>query len=183
MKNNLYKILAALIVFALTACQATPTKSPAVEFFKEQPERWITVRPPAGWVAKQAGTSTSPSVVVTDDWEGYQKTNSNAVGIIILPLSDKGSAEDVLRIAVKRLQNLLTTPTTEMTFEQVAGQSYAWIEYQGKSAEKDNTLAYYFLAVISTDQRSVLVFTSIAANQQTTTRPAYQSTVKDITLH
>jgi len=27
-------------------------------------------------VAKQGGTSTTPSIIVTDDWEGYQKTNT-----------------------------------------------------------------------------------------------------------
>lgn len=186
MKNNFYKVLAALIVFALTACQATPaapTENPAIEFFKGQEGRWISVRPPTGWVAKPGGTSTSPSVIVTDDWEGYQKTNTRAVGIIILPLVDKGSAEDVLLLAVGRFSNLLTTPTTKVTLEQAAGQSYAWVEYQGKSAEKENTLAYYFFAVISTDQRSVLVFTSMAADQQKSVRPAYQSTVKALTLH
>lgn len=186
MKNNLYKMLAVLIVFALTACQPatpTPTPGPAVDFFKDEPGRWLTVNPPAGWVAKPGGTKTSPSVIVTDDWEGYRTTNVRAIGIIIVPLTDQGSAERVLQIAVERLGNVLTAPTGTVVLEQIDGQSYASVEYQGKSAEKDNEPAHYFLSVISTDQRNVLVFAAVDIDQQAHTRPAYQKTVKAITLH
>lgn len=186
MKNNIYKVLAALVLFGLAACQAqpaAPTDSPAVEFFQGQAGRWISVKPPAGWVAKEGGTATSPSIIVTDDWAGYQKTNTKAVGIIILPLADKGSAVEVLQLSVGRLKDMLTKPAGAPFLEQANGQSYAWVEYLGKSVEKDNTLAYYLLAVISNEQRSVLVFTSIALDQEERVRPAYQSTVKAITLH
>jgi hypothetical protein len=186
MKNNLYKVLLALIIFGLTACQAAPagpTEIPAVEFFKNQPGNWISVRPPAGWVAKQAVSDITPSVIVTDDWEGYHKTNPKAVGIIIVILADKGSAKDVLQIAVKRFEGLLNRPTSKVILEQAGDQSYASVEYDGKSAEKDNVSAHYFFAVISTAVRSVLVFSSVETLEQDHVRPAFQSTTKAITLH
>jgi hypothetical protein len=189
MKKSICITLAALVVFVLTACQATPaapatpTESSANEFFKDQPGRWISVRPPAGWVAKPGGSSASPTIIMTNDWKGYQSMDGKAIGITILPLADKGSAEQVLQIALGRFNDLLTQPMGKIVLEQVASQSYASVEYQGKSAEKENTIAYYFFAVISTDQRSVLVFTSVSVDQEKSIKPVYQSVVKGITVH
>jgi hypothetical protein len=186
MKNNIYKVMLILVIFCLTACQAqatAPANSPASEFFKDVAGQWITVKPPAGWVAKPGAAVSSPSVIVTDDWLGYLKTNPEAVGIIILPLTEKGSAEQVLQTSVKRFEGLLAEQVGEVLLEQAAGQSYAWVEYQGKSIEENDTDAYYFLAVIATDQRSVFVFSSVDMDQKERIRPAYQSTVKGITLH
>jgi hypothetical protein len=183
MKNNFYKILVALVVFALTACQAATPETPAVEFFKDQPERALSVRPPKGWEAKPGGTGASPSVIVTDDWKGYSSTNTRAVGIVIVPLTDKGTSEQVLQIALGRLKTMLTTQIGKVTLEEVADQSYASVEYQGRSAEKENTPAYYFLAIITKGQRSVLVFAAVDVDQEARVRPAYQSTLKAITLH
>jgi hypothetical protein len=184
MKNNLYKMLLVLTVFGLAACQAgTTAESQVTEFFAGTGQG-ISVKAPAGWVAKLAGSSSAPSIVVTDDWQGYQKTDSDAVGIIILPLTDQGSAEKVLRISMRRFQekDLLIRQTGEVLLEENNGQSYAWVEFEGNSIEKMG-YASYFLAVVSTDQRSVLVFTSVDTDRQEAIRPAYQETVKAITLH
>ena len=184
MKNNLYKMLAVLIVFTLAACQPeTPTKTVATtEFFKNQPGKWITVLAPKDWVAVQKSGS-APAVIVTNDQKGYFSTNTKAIGILITPLADQGSAEDALQAAIKRLGNALTTPVGEVALEQAAGQSYASIEYDGLSAEQEGMPAHYFLAVISTSQRSVLVFSAVDPDQAGLTRPAYQSVLKGITLH
>ena len=177
MKKSIFIALAALVVFVLTACQAapaTPAGNTATEFFKDQPGRWISVRIPEGWVAKQGVSSTSPSVVLTND---------EAISILILPLTDKGSAEQVLQTALGRFNKLLTLQMGKIALEKIAGQSYASVEYQGKSAEQDNVLAYYLYTVISTDQRSVLVLTNVTVSQEKTIKPAYQSVVKGVTLH
>ena len=186
MKRNFHIVLAALVVFVLTACQAapaTPAGSSATEFFKNQPGRWITVKPPAGWVAKPGGSSISPTIIMTDDWKGYQSMDGKAIGITILPLADKGSAEQILQIAIGRLKDSLAQPAGKVTLEQAAGQSYASVEYNGIPVEAGGESAYYFLAVIATDQRSVLVFTSGTPGQQEHIRPAFQKAVKTITLH
>ena len=177
MKNKFHQMLLILVVFVLAACQATPaapTERPAVDFFKDQPGRWISVRIPEGWVAKQGVSSTSPSVVLTND---------EAISILILPLTDKGSAEQVLQIALGRFNKMLTLQMGDIALEKIAGQSYASVEYQGKSAEQDNVLAYYLYTVISTDQRSVLVLTNVTVSQEKTIKPAYQSVVKGVTVH
>jgi hypothetical protein len=186
MKNNFYKLLVTLIVFALTACQAatpTPSQGPAVDFFKDQPDRWLSVTAPSGWTANLGGTKSVPSVIVTNDWKGYRTTNTRAIGILITPLTDVGPAQGVLQLVVHRLGTMLTTPVGDVLLEEIAGQSYASVEYNGKSAEKENTPAHYFLTVIATGQRSVLVFSAVDVDQEKSTRPAYQTTVKAITLH
>ena len=186
MKKSIFIALAALVVFVLTACQAapaTPAGSPVNEFFKDQPGRWISVRPPAGWVAKAGGSTISPTIIMTDDWKGYQSMDGKAIGITILPLADKGSAEQVLQISIGRLKDSLTQPAGKVTLEQVAGQSYASVEYNGISVEAGGESAYYFLTVIATDQRSVLVFISTTPDQLERIRPAFQKAVKTITLH
>jgi hypothetical protein len=184
MKNYLYKVLVVLTVFALAACQAGATaENQATEFFAGT-EQAISVKPPAGWVAKVTGSSSSPSIVVTNDWPGYQNTDPNAFGIIILPLTDKGSAEKALRVSIRRFQEkeLLIRETDELRLEQSSDQSYAWVEFQGKSIQESG-FAAYFLAVVSKDERNVLVFTAVAPDKQEVIRPAYQSIVKAITLH
>ncbi len=184
MKNNLYKTLVVLILFTLTACQAVPGPTgPADEFFEGQAGRWISVRPPGGWIAKQGGTSAAPNIIVTDDWTDYVTTGKKAIGIIVVPLTDKGSAEQVLQIAVERLGSVLVQPKGQVTLEEAFSQSYAWVEYDGKSAEQNDTPAYYFLAIIATAQRSVLVFSAVEMDQRDRVRPLYQSTLKGITLH
>ncbi|MGC1377885.1 MAG: hypothetical protein WA821_16755 [Anaerolineales bacterium] len=189
MKRNLYIALAALVVFVLTACQATPatptlTRTSGNEFFQDQPGRWISVRPPAGWVAKPGGSNISPTIILTDDWKGYQQSDGKAIGITILPLADKGSAEQVLQIAIGRLKGSLAQPAGEVKLEQVGNQSYASVEYNGLSVEAGGESAYYFLAVVATDQRSVLVFISTTMpDQQEHIRSAFQKAVKAITLH
>lgn len=186
MKKNLYIVLTALVIFVLTACQATPaapTPRPGTDFYKDDPARWVTVTAPKGWVVKPGNSTSTPSIIVTDDWVGYQTTNTKAIGIIIVLLDDKGSAEDVLRLAIKRFDKLLTLPMGELKLEQANGQSYAKIEYQGKSAENENLLAYYFMSVIGTDKRTVLVFTSVSAEQEIKMKTTFEETVKGITLH
>jgi hypothetical protein len=187
MRNNLYKMLLVLLVPVLTACQAgfaAPGQSQTSEFFKGVAGQGISVTPPAGWVAKLGGNTTAPFIVVTDDWDAYQKTDNHAVGIIILPLTDEGSAEKVLRVSIRRFQekDLLLRQTGEVRLEESNGQSYAWVEFQGNSIEKTG-FASYFLAVVSAGQRNVLVFTSVDVDKQEAIRPTYQSTVKAITLH
>jgi hypothetical protein len=179
MKNKFHQVLLILVVFILAACQGTPaapTERPAVDFFKDQPGRWISVRTPAGWAARTGGTTNAPSVIVTD-------TDTQSISIFILPLTDKGSAGQVLQIVLERFKKMLTVHIGDVVLEQVANQSYASVEYQGKSAEQDTVIAYYFFTVISTDQRSVLVFTTVSVKQEKSVQPAYQSVVKGITLH
>jgi len=188
MKRNLYIALAALVVFVLTACQAaapaTPAGTPGNEFFQDQPGRWISVSPPVGWVAKPGGSNISPTIILTDDWKGYQQSDGKAIGITILPLTDKGSAEQVLQIAIGRLKGSLAQPAGEVKLEQVGNQSYASVEYNGLSIQAGGESAYYFLAVVATDQRSVLVFISTTTpDQQEHIRAAFQKAVKAITLH
>ena len=185
MKKNLYIVLTALAIFVLTACQATPTPTQAsgTDFYKKDAARWLTVDAPKGWVAKPGNSTSTPSIIVTDDWVGYQTTNTKAIGILIVLLDDKGSAEDVLRLTIKRFDKLLTLPTGEMKLEQANGQNYAKIEYQGKSAENENLLAYYFLTVIGTDKRNVLIFTSVSADQEIKMKTTFEEVVKGITVH
>ncbi len=199
MKKHFYFVLATLTVLVLTACQATPvaltarttptplaatpTEGVMTEFFQDLPGRWITVKPPEGWVAKPGGSSISPTIILTDDWKGYQNMNGKAIGITILPLADKGSAEQVLQISIGRLKDSLAQPASKITLEQVAGQSYASVEYDGNNPGPDGSTTYYFLTVISTDKRSVLVFISSTLTQKELVRPAFQSAVKVITLH
>lgn len=186
MNNNLYKMLVVLVAFVLTACQSaspTPTKSAAIDLFKEDEEHWITVWPPDGWTVGRGGTSGAPTVIVTNDWEGYSTTDTRAIGIIISPLTDEGSAEKILQIVIKRLGAVLTEPAVKVALKQNAGQSYASVEYRGKSAEKDYAPAYYFLTIVSSDKRSVLVFSAVDPDQVDITRPAYQTTVDGVVLH
>ena len=196
MKKYFYPVLVILVVLVLTACQAAPTAPPPTptaaatptetvitEFFQNLPERWITVNAPAGWVAKPGGSLISPNVILTDNWTGYQNNNGTAIGITILPLADQGSAEQVLQISVQRLKDSLTQPAGKITLEQAAGQSYASVEYGGNNPGPDGSPAYYFLTVISTDKRSVLVFISSTFDQKEQVRPAFQNAVKAITLH
>ena len=184
MKNNLYKVLLALMLFALVACQpATPTPKAASEFFRDKPDQWISVNPPDGWTAHAGGSNMASNIIVSDDWDGYKKTNTKAIGIIITQLKDEGSAEDVLRIAIGRLGTLLTVPNAPIKVDQVNGQSRAFVEYQGKSAEKDTVLAYYFLAVISNGKRNILVLASVEGNQEIRVKPVFQSVMQGITVH
>jgi hypothetical protein len=176
MKNKFHQVLLILVVFILAACQATPTANPAVDFFKDQPTRWISVSLPTGWAARVGGTTNAPSVIVTD-------TATQAISIFILPLADKGSAEQVLQVVLGRFNKLLILHTSNIVLEQVANQSYASVEYQGKSAEQNNVAAYYLYTVISTAQRSVLVFTTVSLTQETSVKPVYQNLVKGVTIH
>ncbi|MGC1376491.1 MAG: hypothetical protein WA821_09715 [Anaerolineales bacterium] len=176
MKNKFHQVLLILVVFILAACQATPTANPAVDFFKDQPARWISVSLPTGWTARVGGTTNAPSVIVTD-------TATQAISIFILPLADKGSAEQVLQVVLGRFNKLLVIHTSDIALEQVGNQSYASVEYQGKSAEQNNVAAYYLYTVISTAQRSVLVFTTISLTQETSVKPIYQSLVKGVAIH
>ena len=182
MKKYLYTLLIALVIFVLTACQATPTAIPAVDFFKDDAARWITVTPPAGWIARQADAK-SASVIVTNDWVGYQKPQSNTIGIVILPLADKGSAVKVLQVALGRFKTLLNQPIGDVSLVEADGQSYAFIEYQGISIQKNSDLAYYFFTVISKNERNVLVFVTAPPDDEVSIKPTFQSTVKGITLH
>jgi len=184
--NNLYKVLVILVAFVLTACQsasATPTRSAAIDLFKDQAEFWITVWPPVGWTVGRGGTSDAPTVIVTNDWEGYSTTDIRAIGIVVSPLTDKGSSEQILQTVIKRLGTVLTEPAIKVALKENDGQSYASVEYHGKSVEKDLAPAYYFLTIISTDKRSVLVFSAVDPDQEEITRPAYQTTVDGIVLH
>jgi hypothetical protein len=80
-------------------------------------------------------------------------------------LADQGTAEQVLGIAVERLKSMLAERRGELILEQRGGQGYAWAEYAGAPVEGEAPL-HYFLAVIATEQRSVLVFTSVTSEQQ-----------------
>ncbi len=182
MKKYLHIMLVTLVLFALTACQATPTEIPSVDFFKDDAERWITVKPPAGWVAKQSDEK-SASVIVTNDWAAYQKPETKAIGIIILPLADKGSAVKVLQTALGRFKTLLNQPIGDVALVQADGQDYASIEYQGISIQQNSELAYYLFTVISKNDRNVLVFVTVSADDVIGIKPTYLSTVKGITLH
>ncbi len=194
MTRNLYLLLIGLVVLELAACQSPPatpmaqTPRPATgtiaEFFKGEAGRWLSIALPAGWVAKSAGTDSTPTIVVTDNWEEYQNKDldKEAVGIIVLPLKDKGTPTQVMDVAVGRLKTLLADRQGDVISEQRGDQQYTWAEYAGAALEGEAP-SHYFLAVIATDQRSVLVFTSTSLDQQESIRPKYQAIVKAITLY
>ncbi len=185
MKNRLQQTLVVLILFSLVACQ-TPatTDSTVTEFFKGEAGRSLSLTLPTGWVAKLGGTDITPLIIVTDNWEKYQNkdTNTETLGIIIVPLSDKGTAEQVLGVSVKRLKDVLIERKGQAVLETREGQAYASEEYVGQSLQ-DGAPLYYFLTVIATGTRSVLVFTSVTTSQQETMRLKYQKIVKAIRLH
>lgn len=187
MKTFTFQTIAAALVLSLAACQpqpplATPTQSAANEFFHGEQGRWITVEPPAGWVAQLAGTDITPMIVVTDNWAKYENDNPDSIGIILVPLSDKGPAEDVLAVATDRLADSLKEQVGEVVTEQGEGHEYAWAEYTGRSFP-DGAAQYLLLAVIATEHRSALVFVSVNPGQQQALRPMFQNVVKAITLH
>src|SRR5512135_972360 len=107
MKSKLYRVVISFILLGLAACQSapatpiaqtpTPAASTTAEFFKDEVGRWLSIEIPAGWVAELAGSDATPMIVVTDNWEKYQNKalDQEAIGIIVLPLSDKGTAAQV----------------------------------------------------------------------------------------
>lgn len=194
MKIKLYLVAAILILLGLVACQANPpvptgevpvpTSRTIAEVFKGEAGRWLSIVLPEGWVAKLTGSDMTPLIVVTNDWESYQskETDNQAWGIIVLPVDDQGTAPQVLEVAADRLKGQLADRQGEVRLEQQGDQTYAWAEYAGVAIPNEAPRRY-FLAVIATEQRSVLVFTNILSEQQTIVRPQYQTIVKSITLH
>ncbi len=187
MRNFIFPATIILLAFSLVACQSRstilgPNEGLSAEFFKDVEGRWITVRHPEGWVAKLSGTDITPTITVADNWEKYENDKANAIGIIIVPLTDKGSAGEVLQIATERLKGNVTDRIGEVLTEKDGSQEYAWAEHKGISFQ-DGAPLYYFLTVITTNQRSALVFTSVIPGRQETVRPTYQSIVRAITLH
>lgn len=194
MKSKLYTVIAVIMTFGLVACQAnspvptggtlTPTSGTIAQVFKGEAGRWLSIALPEGWVAKLTGSDATPSIVVTNDWEGYQSKDMRpqAWGILVVPLADQGTAEQVLKVATDRLKGTLADRQGEIRLEQQEGQAYAWAEYAGAPVPGEAP-AHYFLAVIATEQRSVFVFTNVPSDQQESVRPQYQTIVKAITLH
>ena len=193
MKRSLYIVFIALMIFALTACQAatttpaTTTAAPAgpqsVEVYKNQPDYWLTISLPAGWTAHIGGSSFAKNVTISDDWTGYQAGNGKATGIVVTWLTDKASAGDALQSAIKRLDTMLTQPKGQAALEQANGQSYASVEYDGKSTVDGASVAAYFLAIVSNGKRDILVMASVPDDQRTYIKPIFQSVIKGITVH
>jgi hypothetical protein len=194
MKRNMHILFAALMIFALTACQ-TATASPtavgtpggphSVDVYKNQPDYWLTISLPADWTAHIGGTSLAKNVTITDDWKGYQASDGKAVGIIVtwLKLTDKSSAEDALQGAIKRLDRMLRQRVGEVTLEEANGQSYASVEYEGKSFVDGVSDAHYFVAVVSNGKRNILVMSSVEKGQETRVKPVFQDVMKGVVVH
>jgi hypothetical protein len=194
MKSKLSLAAISFMVLILATCQTTPPSTslqkstPAAgtttEFFKEEAGRWLSIALPKGWVAKLGDDGPRAPIVITDDWERYQNKDldKDALGIIVAPLTDKGSPEQILGTVVGRLGNMLAERQGEVTVTQQGNQKYAWADYTGVSLD-DGTPLRYLLAVIATGSRSVFAFTSTPSEQVESVRPKFQEIVQDIMLH
>jgi hypothetical protein len=187
MKNTLRRVFALLLLAALAACQPatlppSPTEDRVAEFFADQAGRRISILLPTGWVAQLAGTEITPMIVVTDNIKKYENDAEDAIGIIVVPLTDTGTAAEVLGVSIERLAGSLKEQIGEVVTEQSAGHGYALAEYQGNSVD-DGLPVYYFLAVVATEQRSTLIFTTVAPGEQQAMRPHFQTIVTSVRLH
>src|SRR5512143_3423634 len=120
MKRKFDLIMIGLLLLSLAACQATPvpssTPTPAsasgivAEFYKEEAGRWLSIALPEGWVARLGGDDARAPIVVTDNWEKYQNKDldKEALGIIVPPLTDHGTPEQILHTVLDRLPTMLT---------------------------------------------------------------------------
>jgi hypothetical protein len=154
-----------------------------IGFFKDDPQRSLTIEVPQGWVAKLGSEDARAPIVVTDDWGKYQNKalNKEALGVIVSPLTDKGSPEQILATVAGRLGEMLTERQGEITTSAQGDHQIAWVEYSGKSVD-DGTPVQYLLAVVVKDQRSVFAFTSVLPDRVESVRPKFQEVVNGITL-
>ena len=194
MKRKLYLAAINLMVLILAACQTTfpsigvqtptPATGTAVDFFKEDARRWLSISLPEGWTARLGDDGVRAPIVVTDNWERYQNKDLDkaALGIIVAPLDDKGAPEQILDIVVGRLGAMLSERQGEVTVSEQGDQKYAWAEYAAISPD-DGTPLHYFLSVIAKGPRSAFVFTSTSPDQRESIRPKFQAIVQGITLH
>ncbi len=207
MKHRFCFAAISLLVLILAACQATPAPigtptptKPAVDaasgaatgdsatggvigFFKDDPQRSLAIALPKGWVAKLGSEDARAPIVVTDDWEKYQNKAlaTDALGIIVSPLTDSGAPEQILNTVAGRLGDMLTARQGETTTSQQGDQKIAWAEYTGKSVE-DGSPVQYLLAVIAKGQRSVFAFTAVPPEKVEGVRPKFKEVVNGITL-
>jgi hypothetical protein len=191
MMRNAYCLALGLGLLMLTACQSTPTpigpltptapSGEVIGFYQDDPQRSLAIALPQGWVAKLGGEDVRAPIVVTDDWDKYQSNAADAQGIIVTPLTDQGTPEQILGRVASRLGDLLTAPQGALTTSQQGDQTIAWSEYAGKSVD-DGTPLIYLLAVVAQDQRSVFVFTSAPPEVVASVRPRFQEIVNGITL-
>jgi hypothetical protein len=186
MNHFIRQAFVTLLLLTLAACQPAtttpaPTEARIADFFEDDAGRRILIELPDGWVAQLAGTDITPMIVVTDNIKKYENDTDDAIGIIVVPLTDVGTAADVLEISIDRLAGSLKERVGEVATEQGQGQGYAWAEYQGNSMQ-DGLPVYYFLAVVATEKRSTLIFTSVAPGKQETIRPHFQTVVSSVTL-
>lgn len=198
MKRSLCLAAISLMLLMLTACQAAPTPlgtsapapaavSPAagdiIGFFKDDPQRSLSIALPLGWVAKLGSEDARAPIVVTDDWEKYQNKalDREALGIIVTPLTDKGNPEQILETVAGRLGEMLVAQQGAITTSEQGEHKIAWVEYAGTSVE-DGTPVQYLLAVVVKDQRSVFAFTSVLPEKVESVRPKFQEVVNGITL-
>ena len=193
MKNRFCFAAISLIVLVLAACQAAPTPigtpAPAqpagdvIGFFKDDPQRSLLIELPQGWVARLGGEDARAPIVVTDNWDKYQNKalGREALGIIVSPLTDKGSPEQILNTVAGRLGEMLTERQGEITTSAQGDHQIAWVEYAGTSVE-DGSPVQYLLAVVVKDQRSVFAFTSVLPENVASVRSKFQQVVNGITL-